>query len=614
MPVFDCEGDGLTPTKFHVLSYQDGSEIKSLTNHRDMKDWLLSQKVLIGHNISLWDIPQLERVLNVEIKAKLIDTLPLSWYLFHYHTVHGLDQWGTRLGVEKPKIDDWENLSIEEYTHRCETDVEINSLLWDRMVVYLSSLYDVPRDSVPNLPIIEYLSFKMGCIALQEKSGWKVDTERAKINRDKLQSLRDKKIEILKGVMPSVPVVVKKTRPKRPFNKNGTPSAVGQRWFNLLSERGLTKDHTDPIYVEKGLKDPNPASPQQIKDWLFSLGWEPRTFKYEKNDDGTERSIPQVKKLRDPELCDSVLELADKEPAILELQEFTIIGHRLSTFLNRFAEEGVRFHADVGGLTNTLRFAHKAPFANIPGVDKLYGREVRECLIAEDGYELMGVDMVSLEDNTKQHYIWDYDPEYVKEMQKPGFDPHLDLAVSNGALSYEQMEAHKTGTENHGAVRKLWKGGNYGCTYGAYPKRLVRELKIPMSVAKQLFDGFWKRNWAIKEVAANQKIKNIKGNLWVMCPLNGFWLSLRDEKDIFSTINQHTGAYCFDTWLGEVLSRRRQLTAQFHDEGVWMIKKGNRDKATKLMEDSIKAANEKLNLNVELKIDIKFGDRYSEIH
>lgn len=141
MPVFDCEADGLYPSKFYVLSYQEGDEVVSLTSHEEMKEWLLSQKVLVGHNITLWDIPQLERVLKIKITARIIDTLALSWYLYPLRQIHGLDWWGKELGVEKPKIDNWYDLSLEEYVHRCEEDVKINTLLWEKQKAYLNELY-----------------------------------------------------------------------------------------------------------------------------------------------------------------------------------------------------------------------------------------------------------------------------------------------------------------------------------------------------------------------------------------------------------------------------------------------------------------------------------------
>lgn len=69
-----------------------------------------------------------------------------------------------------------------------------------------------------------------------------------------------------------------------------------------------------------------------------------------------------------------------------------------------------------------------------------------------------------------------------------------------------------------------------------------------------------------------------------------------------------------DSWLKEVVKRRKQLTAQFHDEGAWEIKKGNRDKCTSLLQESIGVVNDNLKLNVALGIDVKYGDNYAEVH
>ena len=63
------------------------------------------------------------------------------------------------------------------------------------------------------------------------------------------------------------------------------------------------------------------------------------------------------------------------------------------------------------------------------------GAEIRGCLIAPEGYTLCGADMTSLEDTTKRHYMKPYDPAYVEEMSKEGFDPHLDLAKHAGAVT-----------------------------------------------------------------------------------------------------------------------------------------------------------------------------------
>ena len=48
--------------------------------------------------------------------------------------------------------------------------------------------------------------------------------------------------------------------------------------------------------------------------------------------------------------------------------------------------------------------------------------------------------MSSLEDTTKQHYMYFFDPEYVSNMRVSGFDPHIDVAVLAGLLSEEEKQ------------------------------------------------------------------------------------------------------------------------------------------------------------------------------
>ena len=97
--ILDIETDGLLEnvSRIHCLSYQvlGQDEIRSLTNTQDIKNFLLQDNLtIIGHNIIRYDIPVLEKLLQIKINAKLIDTLALSWYLYPDRDKHGLEQWG----------------------------------------------------------------------------------------------------------------------------------------------------------------------------------------------------------------------------------------------------------------------------------------------------------------------------------------------------------------------------------------------------------------------------------------------------------------------------------------------------------------------------------------
>ena len=446
--VTDVEGDGLRPTKFHVLSYHDEGEINSLVTHKDMIEFLSDKDMtLVMHNGGLWDIPQLERVLKIKIKARVIDTLFLSWYLFPNRTKHGLESWGEFFGVPKPEIDDWENLALEEYVHRCQEDVTINTKLWDLCIKTLSVLYGVSPDKVIDLPILKYLEFKLQCAQEQQRSRWKLDKDLALATLAKLYPARDERVQGLSEAMPKVAKYAVRTPPANPYKKDGTLSVHGVKWKQLLRENNLPEGHTDPVKVVVSYEEPNPKSHSQLKDWLFSLGWEPATFKYVKEEDGTQRAIPQIQtedEDRNKLLCPSVILLAEKEPALEHLKGLFVMNHRISLiegFLNNVDEDGF-VTAEIQGLTNTLRFKHKT-IVNLPGVDKPWGKEIRGCLIARDGYELCGSDIIALENNTGDHYIYDYDPKYVEEKSDPEYDPHIEMCVIAGLVTQAEADFYK---------------------------------------------------------------------------------------------------------------------------------------------------------------------------
>lgn len=611
--VFDLEGDGLKPTKIHCISVNTG-KIHSTANYDDMRKFFLSAKILVGHNIQRFDIPVVERLLGIEVKAKLVDSLAISWYLYPERARHGLAEWGEEFGVPKPVVEDWEDQPLEVYIHRCEEDVRINTLLWEKQWKHLLKLYGSEEEV---WRLIDYLTFKMDCAREQERSRWKLDVEFCTTRRDALQIEADAKVVELAKAMPLVPIVAKKTRPKKPFKKNGQPSTIGEAWFELLKEHNLPAEYDGVVEVVTGYKEPNPGSHDQIKSWLYSLGWTPTTFKYDRTETGDLRKIPQVQqdKTKGPGLCSSVKKLYAKEPKLEILDGLSILTHRISVlngFLDNVDEDGY-VQAQVQGLTNTLRFKHKV-VVNLPGVDKPYGSDVRGCLVAPEGYELCGSDMSSLEDRTKQHYMWPHDPDYVKEMMVPDFDPHLDLAQFAGALTPLQVAMHKAKEEDHGVARKLYKAVNYSCVYGAGGPKVAITAGVPERKGYELVEAYWKRNWSVRAIAEEQIVKTCNGSKWLFNPVSKLWYSLRAEKDRFSTLNQGTGVFAFDTYLKHIRKNGPPIVGQMHDEWIAVIRKGNRERMIKHVRDAISKTNEELRLNRELGAEVQFGERYSDIH
>lgn len=607
MIVFDIETDGLDATKIHVFSWVEEGVVQSTNSYERMREVLEGASAVIGHNIVGFDLPVLERLTGAVPKGKVIDTLPISWYINHKHVRHGLDDYGRRYGIPKPKVDDWENLSYEEYKHRCEEDVKINYKLWEELERKLSRLYHGDYDKV-----VAYLAFKMECAKDQEKYGWRLDVVKAQELFGRLTKEKEEKEQALSDAMPRRVLTAKKSPPKNMYKQDGTLSVHGERWKQTLSDNYMPSTTMTEITVKIGEEPGNPSSHQQVKDWLWELGWKPRTFKFVQGEEyGKERKIPQIKD--GDELCSSVLELTKVEPAIELLDGLSVINHRLG-IVKGFLES----HKDgwlvagVAGLTNTFRFRHRKPLVNLPGVDKPYGEDIRGCLLASEGNTLIGCDMVSLEDTTKRHYMQPLDPDYVAEMSQSGFDPHLDLAKYAGEVTQEQIDQHNAGEINLKAVRKNYKAANYACVYGVGEKTLSRQTGLTKGKSKKLINAYWERNWAVKKVAESRKVREINGESWIYNDVSGFWHSLRADKDRWSTTNQSTGVYCFDTFVALIKRNGVRVVGQFHDEVI--IDSDNPERDIETLNRCCELLNEKLKLNVPLGIDYSTGANYSEVH
>jgi hypothetical protein len=611
--VFDIETDGLLDelTKIHVLSWSnDMGEVKHTHDYDEMRYVLLNSETLVGHNIIRFDIPAVEKVLGIEVKARLIDTLALSWYLHHDRMKHGLESYGEDYGVHKPVIKDWNTLTPQVYAHRCDKDVKINNRLWRDLDLKLNKLYQDPTEKDR---LIDYLTFKLDCAREQEALRWKLDVDKAQAAYDEIMALKVEKVEQLAEAMPRKTLTRMASRPKVMHKKDGSLSSHGEKWVDLCKEY-KQPETTMQFVVKTGEERGNPNSNDQVKDWLYSLGWRPRTYKFLRDKvTGDERQIEQVRK--NGELCGSVKELAEVDQAVDLLDGLTVLTHRagiLKSFLECHKDGWLE--ASIAGLTNTFRFKHYRPLVNLPGVDKPYGDVIRGCLTCPDGYILSGADMTSLEDTTKRHYMKPLDPDYVEQMSHEGFDPHLDLALHAGVITQDDIDKHNSGERSLKALRKNYKVVNYSATYGVGAPKLARETGMSKSEAKTLLEAFWSRNWAIEKVASTLRVRELFNGMWLKNPVSGFWHSLRSDKDRFSTLNQSTGVYCFDSWVKECRGMGLKTIGQFHDEIIVLTKEGDEDKTENIMQMSINNVNDAINLNVPLGTDVQFGNTYADIH
>lgn len=640
--VIDAESNGLVPDSTKIWCMGIGWQnkegnwvVKSTTNYDDMRKVLGNpENTVVCHNLIRFDVPLYEKHLGIKVQASLVDSLGLSWYLYpeRGQQEHGLAVWGEYFGVPKPKIDDWDNLTVEEYCHRVEEDIKINIKLWVKQYEYLKKIYDDPKDIVR---IINYLNFKLTCLKIQEEDGILIDVEQCKKNLEFLQGIENEKKTLLEAAMPKIPIVKTVTKPKVMFKKDGSLSVAGNRWFELLEENNIPRDFEGELNITTGFEEPNAGSPTQVKDWLMKLGWKPILF-----EDGRNGKVPQV---RDKEkmLCKSVLALREVEPAIEHLEGLSVVTHRagyLKGFLEKVDERGYA-QAMAHGFTKTLRLKHAKPFVNLPKPTSPYGDLVRGVMIAPEGSVLIGSDVSSLEDKMKQISIYPYDPEYVEDMNRPGWDAHLDIGVRSGMISQDESDffrwykkkdkkredlpesfkalSDEQLSEEFEKVTKkraVAKTVNYACTYGAGVAKIAESSSLPQKDAKKLHTGYWERNWSVKKYAEDQKVKNVEGKSWIWNPITNFYYFLASEKDRFSACNQSAGVRVFDGYVYEMIKRGVRPIFQAHDEVLLRVKDEDVDSTVNALRESINKVNAQYKFPVEIEIDIQTGKTYADVH
>jgi len=646
-----------TFSDLHVLSCAYKSEgewkIKSTSDIQDIEKLVGNpDNTIVFHNGMSFDKPALEKM-GIAFNAEIIDTLAISYYLYSERDKHGLEVWGEFFGVPKPKITDWKNLTLEQYTERCVEDVKINTNLWVMMLEYLRELYDGDDNLI--IKIIRYLNHKAHMLYIQDQNPVPIDLEQCRKNLEYLEGIiLEKELELNK-IMPKIPNKATRKKPKNLYKANGSLSVAGEKWMTLIRGCNLPEEYDGEIQEVVSYTEPNCQSSQQMKDFLTSLGWKPTLFK-----DGANGKVPQ---LRDDEknLCPNIQKLIGSHPELQALDGLSVAQHRsgyLKSFLTHAGENGLA-KAWAHGYTRTLRLKHTAPFVNLPKPGSSYGELVRSVMIAPPGYVCIGADLSSIEDKCKQISIFSLDPEYVQSMNTKGWDAHLALGLKAGVFTDDEVQFYKwfknkdksenaytcpetfTGLseeEKEAAFysldkkRAVSKTCTYALTYGCGVPKLMEAADISKAEAQKLHKGYHDINWSVKKFAETRKVKSVSGlnwlrmnkkaggltqvnqTTWIWNEFSNMWLFLKNDKDRFSSCNQNFGVKVFDTWGWFLIQEGITPSYQAHDEYMWYCREEDVEKHIKIIEESIKKVNEVFTPPIPLECDYKIGGNYSQVH
>lgn len=355
---------------------------------------------LIAHNQIQYDVPVLKKILGWTPKdtTTIRDTLLMSQILDYnrFNGKHNLAVWGEYLGVKKPAHEDWLNFS-EDMVHRCREDVRINEKVYRLLARELTDA--LSRSKKPellkrSLRVEHQLStFQAQCA----EGGWVFDMVTA-LELEKAMTLELE--EIRKSIEPKMKMRLKvlDKEPRLPeYRKDGAYMARTTHHFDIDQELGKTTKPLDGPYHRIKFLEPDLGSMDYVKEYLYSIGWEPLDWNWER--------VGREFRKKSPKLCEESLKALGPDGELLN--QFYATRSRLGILQGwiAYTDEDGRLRGDMFTIaTPTGRARHKI-VVNVPSPSASWGKEMRGLFGCESGYKVVGSDSSGNQMRALCHYL-----------------------------------------------------------------------------------------------------------------------------------------------------------------------------------------------------------------
>jgi DNA polymerase I len=596
--VIDIEADNLlldvTTIWCIVLKDIDTGKVHQFTpdNLSDSIELIESAELLIAHNGIMYDLPVLNKLLNIKYDVtKVFDTLLVSRILHPDRDGgHSLDAWGKRVGCKKGDFKDFSKFS-QEMLEYCIQDVEVTHKIFN--------ILQEPSREIWDAILIEN-EFAYN-INHQIQNGFTLDLP--KVNN--LQKEYQEEYEALYNTLQSM---LPKVKDKTLYNKcieKGLLLSEDEFKFSYITEKTR-------VIKEKEFKlsHPNPGSRQQIISYLKDTHrWVPQDF--------TEKDTPKV----DETILNSLpYPEAKMFGRMFRLQKLMGMIENPNGGWKKYLRPDnknpgyYRVHGDMITVgTSTSRCSHSKP--NLGQVDKK-DKRMREVWIPRKGWKLVGCDASGLELRILGHYLYTYDKgrfAFKASASKEVADLHADNQKAAGLLKRDSA-----------------KTLIYAMIYGAGDKKLGTVVSEDRGLGKLddnslLTYGREAREGLITELVGYDKLVTGVSEAFrtrgFLRAIDGRPLHPRSDYSALNLLIQSAGAIVMKVALNMFIKENPYklgvdyaLCANVHDEFQVECRPGIAEKIGKHAQESIKKAGQVLKFKVTLDGEYAIGDNWGDTH
>lgn len=627
--VFDAETDGFYDqvTRLHclVLFNLDTEELLSFgPSELDTGLSLLSSaKLAVGHNISEYDFPVLEKLYpNWEKPLRWVDTKAASRCMYPGERKtsilrkrdfafrkkygedalpakligwHSIEAWARRLRLETQKVEheDWSKWTPEMQS-RCEADVLINVALWRHF-----------ESKSWTLGVLELESQLAYQLFRQQQYGIGFDVKAAV---EFMGELQQEKHDITKRMQDS-------------FGDEYLPSGKLVVPKQNRQSRKYTPGHEKYANVQEGCPyqkvkrvEFNPGSGQAIaRNLTRKYGWRPMEFTPEGSPSVTADILNDLPYPEAPDLA--------KYQIIKKLLGYISEGKNAWLALER---DG-RIHGRVNATgTVTHRGSHKEPnLGNIPSRTEL-GKRCRTLFVPSgggvpEGWVLVGADASSLQLALYAHYVAKYDGGRLAAIvSDPDQDAHEYMRSFSG-LYFRDNQKTFTYAKWFGAMHPklgttVLKDLEMAKEAGLYDHKLPSRrdvARLGKATEKRLesnMAGYVDLQEALKRRSRGGWLKSLSGRHVSVPQARLALVNLLQTGEADVMKNAYMDAQ------PEIEKLGARIALWVHDETQTCSPPEVADQVGQVMVDAICAQSERFGLRVKLGADYKVGKTWAETH
>lgn len=330
-------------------------------------------------------------------------------------------------------------------------------------------------------------------------------------------------------------------------------------------------------------------------------------------------SLPHGKKIKTGYSTSlEVLEkLKGKHPIIEEIIEYRMLTKLYSTYIeglkNSIFPDGKIHTIYTQTITRTGRLSSIEPnLQNIP-IRKEEGRLIRTAFLPSDDSVILSSDYSQIELRLLSHMA---NIESLKESFNNDLDIHSKTASDIFGVDIKDVDKNQ---------RRMAKAVNFGIIYGISAYGLSENLNIPVGVAKEFIDNYYKTYPGIKEYM-DSIIKIAKEQEYVTTLFNrkrtvkeinnkNYVIRSSAERICLNTPIQGTAADIIKKAMIDVYNEfnnkglKSKILVQVHDELVIDCKKDEIDIVKEILTEKM---NNVYELSVPLKVDINYGADWYE--